>query len=77
MKGKAKAYGCGYIFRFDLKLKHIAVWCSDSTGGIGYLFLIGFQFFFRKIKSRNIGEYSNGKKAVPKTVGSTPLKRDM
>lgn len=33
MKGKAKAYGCGYIFRFDLKLKHIAVWCSDSTGG--------------------------------------------
>ena len=23
MRGKAKAYGCGYIFRFDLKLKHI------------------------------------------------------
>lgn len=25
MKSKAKAYGCGYIFRFDLKLKTLEV----------------------------------------------------
>ena len=46
MKGKAKAYGCGYIFRFDLKLKHIAVWCSDSplvSGIFSYQFLVLFR----------------------------------
>ena len=66
MKGKAKAYGCGYIFRFDLNLL-----------ASGIFFLSVFSSFLEKIKSRNVGEYSNGKKAVPKTVGSTPLKRDM
>lgn len=66
MRGKAKAYGCGYIFRFDLSLL-----------ASGIFFLSVFSSFLEKIKSRNIGEYSNGKKAVPKTVGSTPLKRDM
>lgn len=66
MRGKAKAYGCGYIFRFDLKLKTLDVF-----------FLSVFGSFLEKIKSWDIGEYSNGKKAVPKTVGSTPLKRDM
>lgn len=25
MRGKAKAYACGYIFRFDLKLKTLEV----------------------------------------------------
>ena len=76
MRGKAKAYDCGYIFRFDLKLK--TLWCGVAIArwhraSFPYRFLV----ILEKIKNRNIGEYSNGKKAVPKTVGSTPLKRDM
>lgn len=33
MKSKAKAYVCGYIFRFNLKLKYIAVQYNGSIDG--------------------------------------------
>lgn len=32
MRGKAKAYGCGYIFRFDLKLKTLDVFFLSVFG---------------------------------------------
>ena len=55
MKSKAKAYVCGYIFRFNL-----------SPLASDVFFLSVFGSFLEKIKSRNIGGSFNSRTHLSK-----------
>lgn len=45
MRGKAKAYGCGYIFRFDLKLKILRYSVAIARVASGIFSLSFFGYF--------------------------------